>query len=887
MTPLRCVFLIMCLLSARPAAGGGEQFMAPLSLQPQFADTTRPFGPNSRSADLLGLPTRGPWDASMRGGQDPNLVSSARTPVADQALVGAYGNVVDIARAGSTLYLAGSFRKVGENVGGFVSVDAGTGALRRPFPKVAGTVYSMVPDSDGGWYLGGEFSAVGGEPRRCLAHVRVDGSVSDWAPDVGGSQGLFDTPSVRALALVGDRMFIGGNFLEIGGWAHRSLGCVDLHTGAPLPWNLDINTYSGYVLALRAHENSVFVGGSFDSLGGQPRSDLAAIDATTGTVLAWRADVIEGVSSLLSRGNTLYVAGDFEGIAGQLRTAIAAVDIPTAQLLPFNARATGVRIQNVTRPYIQGLALIGDTLLVGGSFLEIGGRAGKSLAALDAVTGDALDWTPPSFGPQYDGFNSQSVDRIIVAGSRIYAAGTFETVNGLSQPRMVELDRATGAVLPWNPAPDLPVEAMALRDNTLFLGGSFGFMGNWRHRAGLAAIDLTTGALKPWNPNPNGSICTAIQVYGDQVFVSGDFSTIGGDPQPRMRLAALDTLNGEVLDWDPGANGTASSLLFRGDTLFAGGSFTQVGGQPRRYLASIDANTGGVTDWDPDADSWVQDLGRIDNTIIAGGLFTKVGGQWRRYLAAVDATTGGLTPWDPEADNVVESLFIAGDKVYVGGGFTTVGGQPRRSLAALDAVTGEATPWDPNPAKWYLPSPRIRAMALQDSVLWVGGNFAAIGGRPRICFAGVDTATGLATDWDPGGNDVVWSLASHGNTVYVGGGFTRMGGLPAAGLAAFTTPGPSPPPPPAVPPTFALSQSMPNPARTATLIRYSLARPGPVRLTVHDLHGRRVSALVDVALQGAGSHEVSASVGNWPPGVYLYRLEADGQSSTRKLVVVD
>lgn len=886
MHSLRCLLLCIGFTSIPSVSVAWGPYWTETPMRPLAADTTRPFGIEPRGMEIARLlpSVYAADDRSMMHHRPAAPIAAA--PVAHEGLVGAYGNVLDIARVGSTLYIAGSFRNVGENTGGFVPVDARTGAPLRSFPKVAGTVHAMVPDGSGGWYLGGDFTAVGGLPRSCLAHVRADGSVSDWDPDVRNSAGPFDYPSVGALAICKDRLFVGGWFRTIGGQSHRSLGCVDLATGSPLPWNLDLTHLLGIgnVNSLHTHGTMVFVGGSFDNVGGEERLCLAAIDATAGEVLPWQADVISGVQSLLSRGNTLFIAGEFEGVAGQLRSMIAAIDIPTATLLPFDARARGIWGRYTAPPRISGLVLSGDTLFVGGSFLEIGGRSLRGLAALDFRTGDALDWDPPAFGPYYEGFNAPGPEHLLLAGDVLYAAGSFEFVNGLSQSRIVALDRATGAVRDWNPRPDLPIEDFAVQGDTIFLAGYFSFMGDWRHRAGLAAIDLTTGALKPWNPNPNGSICSAIEVHDGRVYVSGDFTIIGGAPAPRNRLAALDTLNGEVLDWDfGGTDRAATSLLLRGDTLFAAGAFSQFGGQPRAGLASVHAITGEVTSWAPQPIYDAKVMARIDETIYFGGLFDYVAGQRRRNAAAVDAITGELLPWNPDIDNFVEAIAVSGDRVYLGGAFSSVGGQPRRSLAAVDAITGAVSDWNPTPVKWYLASPHIKALALHDSSLWVGGNFSAIGGQQRRCLAVVDTVTGVARDWDPQADDLVWSLASAGNSVFVGGGFTRVAGLPSAGIAAFTVPLPPPP----IQPGFALVQSLPNPTRATALIRFTLAHSARTTLTIHDLQGRRVATLLEAATLSAGPHEVLTHVSSWEPGVYLYRLQAGDQVATRKFVVLD
>lgn len=854
------------------------------------ADTSRGSRPdglwNGRPLWSPGDP-RSRWRATTESVQAlPSMAwrgssGAAGEPVADPNLWGANGNVVDIARSGNTLYVAGSFRSVGENSGGFVPLDARTGEALRPFPKVAGSVYAIASDGSGGWYIGGEFTAVAGKRRSCLAQIRADGSVSDWNPSVTGSPGYIDPPQVTAMAVSGDQVFVGGGFRVIGGRPHENLGCVDARTGAVLDWNLDTEP-DGWVYTLAVHENTAFVGGWFFTIGGQARSCLAAVDATTGAVTPWQADAAGGVWALLFRADTLLIGGEFGWIAGSLRSYLAAVDIHTAQLLPFDAHASGMPAQYFPNPRVAALALVGDTLYAAGNFTQIGGQVRSSLAALNVTTGEALAWAPDTLGHRYEGFPPLLCQTLAVSGGTVYVGGFFETVGGESRPFVAALSRERGNVTAWNPKPDLGVYALAARGDTVYVGGSFSLVGEWSHRAGLAAIDLTTGAVKPWNPNPDGIICTAVAVSGDRVLVSGDFATIGGAPQPRNYFAALDTINGEVTDWNPGANSLANVFLLDGDTLYVGGEFTQIGGQPRNYAAAVNATSGEVTAWNPNASWPVLAIARRSDTIYVGGVFNHLGGQWRRGIAAVDAAAGGLMPWNPDTDDgIVEALLVSGNTLYVGGAFGQIGGQARRSIAALDATTGNAASWYPQPTAWGSPT-EVKALALVGGTLYVGGVFGSIGGQPRICLAAVDTATGLATDWDPGADGIVWVLATDGSTVYAGGGFTRAGGLPAVGLAAFSRPKDPVP----VPVPFALAQSIPNPAHSSAIIQYALPVAAPVTLSVYDLQGRRVATLLDHVFQEAGRHDVPVPAERWKPGVYLYRFEAGGRSATRKMVVV-
>ncbi len=63
----------------------------------------------------------------------------------------------------------------------------------------------------------------------------------------------------------------------------------------------------------------------------------------------------------------------------------------------------------------------------------------------------------------------------------------------------------------------------------------------------------------------------------------------------------------------------------------------------------------------------------------------------------------------------------------------------------------------------------------------------------------------------------------------------------------------------------------PNPFRTSTTIRFSLARAADVRLTVHDLLGRVVAEIAS-GWRERGEYNIHFLPGALPTGIYLYRL---------------
>lgn len=82
-----------------------------------------------------------------------------------------------------------------------------------------------------------------------------------------------------------------------------------------------------------------------------------------------------------------------------------------------------------------------------------------------------------------------------------------------------------------------------------------------------------------------------------------------------------------------------------------------------------------------------------------------------------------------------------------------------------------------------------------------------------------------------------------------------------------------------------LSPNYPNPFRGSTNIAFQLPKAGRASLKVYNVLGQAVATLVDGNLP-AGPHRTTWNAKGVANGIYLYRLEANGQRITRKLAVV-
>jgi hypothetical protein len=87
------------------------------------------------------------------------------------------------------------------------------------------------------------------------------------------------------------------------------------------------------------------------------------------------------------------------------------------------------------------------------------------------------------------------------------------------------------------------------------------------------------------------------------------------------------------------------------------------------------------------------------------------------------------------------------------------------------------------------------------------------------------------------------------------------------------------------PTSFALRQNYPNPFNPSTVIQYDLPKAAYVRLSVYNLIGQEVAALVDDQQQ-AGAYEVRFNALNLPSGTYFYRIQAGDYVDVKKMTFV-
>jgi DNA/RNA endonuclease YhcR with UshA esterase domain len=93
-----------------------------------------------------------------------------------------------------------------------------------------------------------------------------------------------------------------------------------------------------------------------------------------------------------------------------------------------------------------------------------------------------------------------------------------------------------------------------------------------------------------------------------------------------------------------------------------------------------------------------------------------------------------------------------------------------------------------------------------------------------------------------------------------------------------------------IPLTYDLAQNYPNPFNPQTTIRYRLAKPGLVTITIHNLLGQKIRTLVE-EVRPAGAHKMvwngrSGAGLSTPSGVYFYRIVSGEFIEVKKMILV-
>ncbi|MFC7590596.1 hypothetical protein ACFQYP_48075 [Nonomuraea antimicrobica] len=340
------------------------------------------------------------------------------------------------------------------------------------------------------------------------------------------------------------------------------------------------------------------------------------------------------------------------------------------------------------------------------------------------VSADPVDSTPHVL----DGI----VNAIAVVGRTVVVGGSFtevaDSARRTAQPRanLFAYDLVTGRILPgFAPSVAGPVYGLAAGDDgTVYVGGEFHGVDNQRAR-GLARVRLADGSLVAgFEPRIGGGMVTSLARQGAKLYVGGDFVS------PRVALARLDAATGaadpafDIAPDDPlTAKVKVYALAVSGGRLAVDGSFTTLGGQSRPQLGLIDISgrTARVAPWRTDAyarpcnssafPSYVRGLdfspdGRYFAVVTTGGPRGGMCDTTARFETHAKGTAIKPTWVNATGGDSLYAVAVTGAAVYVGGHQRWLdnprgrdsagpGAVAREGIGAIHPRTGKALSWNP------------------------------------------------------------------------------------------------------------------------------------------------------------------------------------------------
>jgi glucose/arabinose dehydrogenase len=671
-------------------------------------------------------------------------------------------------------------------------------------------------------------------------------------------------------------------------------------------WSAMGTGVNGSVRAIAVKGDEVFVGGSFTQAGGVPANNIARWRPGEGwTALGSGVSGTVNTIAIDQNGNVL-VGGTFTTAGG-----VSANNIARWNGTAWSALGTG------TNGYVSAIAVApnGD-IFIGGAFSQAGSISNANYIAR---------WDGTAWHSLAGGMNNEVRALALDASGNLFAGGNFTTAGGVSAANIARWDGASWHAL--GAGVDAFVNAITvLPNNDVVAGGIF------INAGGAPANRIARWTGSTWQTLGTGvsGWVSALASVGNTIYAAGGFVTAGG--RIVNHIARWNGSSWEALGHDAiGANATLNALAVQGQTLFAAGNATAFGGIASNGIAQLEIPNA--------AEVRSVSAGNSSHTFAGTGFsidFTGVANSGFVSVARYDRAPQNVSGI-PQA-NVSSYCFVITQTGL--GTFNALLRLNRTQIPnsgisnpATVRVYRRATPNTgafaalPNAFTSSAPD-EVRATTNSFSELSLGGDSDNPLPVELVAFSGVRTSSGIQLSWTTASernnagfivlrsstsNPQPEAIASYqfspelrgrgtsstatnytflDRAVESGQVYTyRLRSVDFDGtihdyLRTVTLEGPRLETDEQERKVYdyALMQNYPNPFNPTTVIRFTMRQAGVATLTITDVLGRVVRSLTLNA--AAGENRFNFDGTGLPSGLYFYRLQTQGFSDVKKMMLV-
>lgn len=765
------------------------------------------------------------------------------------------GRIVGMHLDGDFLYIAGAFTTVaGTARARLARITVSTATLDTAWVPVVNAEPFAILTAGDYIYAGGSFStatpAIGGvavTTERICAWHKTTGALTEMTLTATASS------AVWCLAADATHVYWGGTAVPTANTSHRlgrfSIGATTQDATWNIRWGSSTFSTAQGVTSIKLDGDFVFATGNWanttnplDGTSTNPRQYIAKFNKTR-ALETWYPVLNGGAQSVEvdSDNDKVYISGDFTSCNSLTRQGLVAVSRTTGTSnISWDGRISTAVLAGISK----AIRYIGENLWVTSPDTTPTYSITRLARVLNTGRID-LSWQPAP---------STTVNSLASDWTHLYVGMNAGTIGGLTNKNLVRFVHGISTVdTTWTTTTVAPVSGetrvagnvlvVKLDDtnghvyvgtNSYFVATTQGHIGRFSKTSSgnNASFDSS------WNPVVSYVVTTnfvnSIDVYGDNVYFTGNFTSVNTTSNLRDSFAVVSRVNAVV---DPRVRAdfsTAPTTAIKFPIVAdVDGAWVLTNGYQQHgsvvtldkipTLTTKDTKNSITTPYPKIKESWnvTGDVAVIIEDgmggYFIGGSFTRIQGRAISRLAWIGSDGIVKSNWAPAPNDHVQTLYKDEDFLYVGGRFTNVGGISRARIARINLTGENATAdtfWNPGLSPPTAGTKSVTKILCDSNYVymafWHYGSAAGFTATPQGTVAGISVngfcrlsktspavasqitstgATGVSFNFNTDGTNVEYAgvrdMSIVENTLYLCGPFTSVNGISRNRAAAI------------------------------------------------------------------------------------------------------